>query len=246
MKPSVAAVSVGAFALLFAGCGKQPGVATKTEEPVAIGPQYSAKKGLLVPTETRESLGLRMVDVGEQKIPVTIDVQLRVYRNSGSRTLASAMLPAEKAALLTNGHAVQVRTQRGRTLTGAVVSVNAAMQKVAGATELLVEIPHKEEQLAVGSFLQARVTLEPTGTVATIPRTALLQCSDGYSVYTLSGDHLVRTPIKVGATTDEFVEVTDGLYAGDKVVLQPVMSLWLTELAFVKGGQACCVEPKKK
>ena len=31
--------------------------------------------------------------------------------------------------------------------------------------------------------------------------------------------------------------------AGDQVVLQPVMSLWLTELAAVKGGQACCVMP---
>ena len=246
MKKSMAAVLIGAIALLVAGCGKQSSVATKAEEPVAIGPQYSAKKGLLVPTETRESLGLRMVDVGEQKIPATIDVQLRVYQNSGSRTFGSAMLSAEKAALLTNGHAVQVRMEPGLTVTGAVVSVNAAMQKVTGATELLVEIPNAKEQLAVGSFLPARVTLESSETVATIPRTALLQCSDGYSVYTLSGDHLVRTPIKVGARTDEFVEVKDGLYAGDKVVLQPVMSLWLTELAFVKGGQACCVEPKKK
>jgi hypothetical protein len=37
----------------------------------------------------------------------------------------------------------------------------------------------------------------------------------------------------------------DGLYVGDQVVLQPVMSLWMTELAAVKGGQACCVEPPK-
>jgi hypothetical protein len=41
------------------------------------------------------------------------------------------------------------------------------------------------------------------------------------------------------------VEIKDGLYAGDQVVLQPVMSLWLTELAAVKGGQACCVVPAK-
>jgi hypothetical protein len=72
-----------------------------------------------------------------------------------------------------------------------------------------------------------------------------LECSDGYSAYTVSGYHLMRTPIKVGAFNADSVEITDGLYAGDQVVLQPVMSLWLTELAAIKGGQACCPAPPK-
>ena len=55
----------------------------------------------------------------------------------------------------------------------------------------------------------------------------------------------MRTPVKVGASSADFVEIKDGLYAGDQVVLQPVMSLWLTELAAVKGGQACCAVPAK-
>jgi multidrug efflux pump subunit AcrA (membrane-fusion protein) len=81
--------------------------------------------------------------------------------------------------------------------------------------------------------------------VVTIPRAALLGCSEGHFVYTVSGEHLVRTGVKVGASNAEFVEIADGLYAGDRVVLQPVMSLWMTELAAVKGGQACCIEPPK-
>jgi len=81
--------------------------------------------------------------------------------------------------------------------------------------------------------------------VASIPRSALLSCSEGYFVYTVSGEHLVRTAVKVGGGNDAFVEITDGLYSGDEVVLQPVMSLWMTELAAVKGGQACCAEPPK-
>ena len=81
--------------------------------------------------------------------------------------------------------------------------------------------------------------------MVTIPRSALLECSDGHSVYTVSGEHLVRTPVKAGAVHGEVVEIKEGLYAGDQVVLEPVMSLWMTELAAVKGGQACCVEPAK-
>jgi hypothetical protein len=35
------------------------------------------------------------------------------------------------------------------------------------------------------------------------------------------------------------VQITDGLYAGDQVVVQPVMSLWLAELQSLRGGKAC-------
>jgi cobalt-zinc-cadmium efflux system membrane fusion protein len=111
--------------------------------------------------------------------------------------------------------------------------------------EVLAEIPNTTDDLAVGAFLQASGTLESVASVVTIPRAALLQCSDGYSVYTVSGEHLLRTPVKIGATSADFVEIKDGLYAGDQVVLQPVMSLWMTELAAVKGGQACCAVPAK-
>ena len=97
----------------------------------------------------------------------------------------------------------------------------------------------------MGAFLQASCQLESGESVVTIPRAALLQCSDGYSVYTVSGEHLLRTPVKVGVVNAELVEIKDGLYSGDQVVLQPVMSLWLTELAAVKGGQACCPVPPK-
>ena len=73
----------------------------------------------------------------------------------------------------------------------------------------------------------------------------MLQCSEGQFVYTVSGEHLVRTAVQVGAVNSERVEITDGLYAGDQVAAQPVLQLWLTELAAVKGGQACCIVPPK-
>ena len=58
-------------------------------------------------------------------------------------------------------------------------------------------------------------------------------------VYTVNGDHLTRTAVKVGADSGDLVEIMDGLYSGDKVAVKPVQTLWLTELRFVKGGAAC-------
>jgi multidrug efflux pump subunit AcrA (membrane-fusion protein) len=123
--------------------------------------------------------------------------------------------------------------------------LNDELRKATGTLEILVEFRPGPGVVQAGAFLQARVTRDDATNVVSIPRAALLQCSDGYSVYTVSGEHLVRTPVRVGAANAHLVEITDGLYSGDQVVLQPVMSLWMTELAAVKGGQACCVMPAK-
>src|SRR6185503_9390461 len=86
--------------LVLAGCGRKSADSVATEETVVFGPQYRAKKGLLVPEDTRQSLGLRIVEVAEQKVPATFEVQLRVYEVGKSTSLASGMVSPQKAKLL--------------------------------------------------------------------------------------------------------------------------------------------------
>lgn len=239
----------GHFALLAAwalvGCQPKSTSSAVVEETLTLGPQFSAKKGLLVPEDTRRSLGVKMIEVVEQKLAATVDVQLRVYEVSKNTGLASGTVTPEQAKELKAGEPLLIRMGDGRSITGTITFLNDQLQKATGMIEVLAEIPNVSSRFGVGDFLQASGTLESGASVVTIPRAALLQCSDGYSVYTVSGEHLVRTPVKIGAVNAELVEIKDGLYAGDQVVLQPVMSLWLTELAAVKGGQSCCVAPSK-
>jgi hypothetical protein len=230
---------------VLVGCERKSTDLAKGQAPVVFGPQFSAKKGLLVPEDTRDSLGLRIVEVEEHKVPGTFEIQLRIYQVGTSFSLASGMVSPEKAKLLKTGQIVEVYAREGKKASAKVASLNDQLQKATGGVEVLVEIPQAAEEFTTGAFVRASVTLDSSENVVTIPRAALLQCSDGYCVYTVSGEHLVRTPIKIGNSSANLVEVRDGLYAGDKVVLQPVMSLWMTELAAVKGGQACCVEPAK-
>ena len=231
--------------LALAGCQPKSADSAAGEESVEIGPKYSAKNGLHVPSDTRLSLGLKTVEVTEQKVPATLDVQLRVYQNGGESILASASVTPEEAKQLKGGQLVHARSN-GASLTGQVTRVNNELLKATGMAEVLVEFRDTPGASAVGAFLPASVTLESEASVVTIPRAALLECSDGHSVYTVSGESFVRTPVKVGAISGDLVEIKDGLYAGDQVVLQPVMSLWMTELAAVKGGQTCCVMPTGK
>src|SRR5688572_5339895 len=132
---SSALLLLAAFAL--AGCKKNPGAAAAGEESVEIGPKYSAKNGLLVPDETRRSLGLKIVDVTEQKVPATLDVQLRVYQNSKESILASATVTPEEAKMLKRGQAVRARSN-GANFTGSVTGVNDQLQKATGLAEVMV------------------------------------------------------------------------------------------------------------
>jgi hypothetical protein len=229
---------------LLAGCGAHSSVTAAGESAAVAVPQFSAKKGLLLPETTRQALGLKMAEVAERRIDSALEVSLRVYQVAGGVGLASGMVAPEQAKRLHKGQAVEVRTG-DKEVPGKVVRVSDELLKATGLAEVLVEIPHAAEGLQVGEFVQARVPGESSESVVTIPRAALLGCSEGQFVYTVSGEHLVRTTVKVGASNKDWVEVTDGLYAGDQVVAQPVMSLWLTELAAIKGGQACCAEPPK-
>jgi hypothetical protein len=231
-------------ALALTGCQRKPDEAVAATPSIELGPKYSAKNGLQVPEETRRSLGLKIVEVTEQKIPATLDLQLRVYHEGITSLLASATVTPAEAKQLKRGQAVRARAN-GKIFTGSVTALEERLQATAGLAEVLVELARTNAMASVGAFLSASVTMEPETTVLSIPRAALLECSDGYSVYTVSGEGFVRTPVKVGAMSGDLVEIKDGLYVGDQVVERPVMSLWMTELAAVKGGQACCVVPAK-
>lgn len=227
---------------IFAGCQAKNQQSDAVQPPVLLGPKYSAKKGLELPEETRRSLGVKIVEVTENKVPATINLELRVYQTDNESSFASAAVTLEEVQLLKAGAVVQARLD-GIILTGTVTRVNLRLQKATGMGEVLVEMSHRAGGLRAGLFVPATVAVDSETTMVSIPQAALLRCSDGHSVYTVSGDHLVRTAVKVGAVRDGFVAIKEGLFAGDQVVLEPVMSLWMTELAAIKGGQACCPVP---
>jgi multidrug efflux pump subunit AcrA (membrane-fusion protein) len=232
-------------ALTVAGCQRQRGASTGSDAAVEIGPKYRATSGLFVPEDTRQSIGLKTGEVVEQKVPMMLELSLRVYRANATVSLASGLATSDEAKFVKAGQDVQVVTDDGHKLAAQIKSTSEKLGKATELVEVLVEIPNHSKPFAVGTFLKCNVTLEAKESVVTIPRSALIECSDGYSVYTASGDNFVRTPVTVGATNVDLVEIRDGLYVGDVVVLKPVMSLWMTELAAVKGGQACCAVPGK-
>ena len=112
--------------------------------------------------------------------------------------------------------------------------------------ELLISIDDPNRTLSSGKFITVRFTIGSANPVTVVPREALLQTTGGDFVYAVNGQRFVLTKVKLGATSEKQVEIVDGLYAGDKIVVHPVMTLWMTQLHYVNGGDACCIVSKPK
>lgn len=236
-------------AIMLAGCRHKEGdgaAGQDAEQAAEIGVTYHPKKGLLIPAETAKFIGLDTVEVTERPVSAAREISARVFRAatiSEPRALASAVVSAVDAALLQPGFA-------GTTATGALIATVRRLDRTQepqnGWVEVILQVEDAARSLPDGEFVNFRFTRHSTDAVTAVPRVALFHTTEGDFVYTVSGEHFVRAAVKLGRMDSEFAEVTDGLYVGDKIVVRPVMTLWMTELHNVNGGDACCLVRKPK
>jgi hypothetical protein len=77
------------------------------------------------------------------------------------------------------------------------------------------------------------------GEAPAVPAGALLRTVKGDFVYVANGEWFLRTPVKTGRADATHIEITDGLYEGDTVVIQGVRGLSLAEIQALNGGVGC-------
>lgn len=162
-------------------------------------------------------VGLREVSVGE-------------FVNAGQDLVRLVRLdPIEvdfavpEAALpkLRNGQAVRVTVDAfpGDTFTGKVVAIDPVVDPNSRSARLRARIPNPDQRLRPGQFAQLRLdTGRGNATALLVPEQALMQDGDTRFVYTVVDGTARRTPVKTGTRTPGFVEITEGLKAGDVVI----------------------------
>lgn len=254
MKSTILLTTLVSLGLALTGCSRKEArehAKAESESHEHGGVTFSAKQGLSVRETTAKFIGLQVADVEERNVTASIRFNAQVFQslserkfasvtaNATSVALATAFVAANQATLLTNGQSATVSLTNGEPLKATIADVNHALEKVQGQTEVMVSIHDPEARLKNGQIVPISVPLGREQSVATIPRSALLRTAEGEFVYTVSGKHFVRAKIKTGEVGADFVEIADGLYAGDRVVVQPVMTLWLAELQSIRGGKAC-------
>lgn len=239
-----------ALAVVLTGCGHKETAHDHDdghghEEESPAGAWFKANQGVLMTDETRRLLGVEVAEVTEQKLPAQIRFNVQVFSekhhhsirdndHSGCDVHGSGFIPPEKATAIRPGQPLQVQNRTHETLAGVVLAVTPAPSL--GETEVIVGLTNATDRVKPGDFLSAVITLPREQIVTVIPRAALLRTAEGTFVYAVNGDACLRRAVKVGAETEDKLEITDGLLAGDSVVTKPVETLWLIELRATKGG----------
>lgn len=243
LRPAFAAL------LLLAGCEPKDNAAQNSSEAQHapnVGISYSVKDGLLISTETAKFIGLETTEVSERPIATTREISGRVFRvatTNEPHALASALLPANDAALLRLG---LTSAPIPGSPVAKILRLDSSGAGQPGQVEAILQFNDPERRLTDGAFVTARFAAGDTNSVLVIPNAALFHTTAGDFVYLENGAHFARAAVKPGRTDGEFAEIAEGLFTGDKVVIRPVMTLWMTELHNVNGGDACCIKQKAK
>ena len=158
---------------------------------------------------------------------------------SWSQRMASGQVSRGDASFLRKGEVIKVTDRSGASFKGRITEVSPTLGTNASKVEVLLAIEDGERQLQHGEFVTAFVPTGHEKTVVAVPKNALLRTAEGNFVYTVSGERFVRTPVTLGIVNHDVAEVTDGLYAGDEIVVEPAMTLWMAELQSIRGGEAC-------
>ncbi len=238
-----------AFAVLVgAGCGEKATEGHRHDEESPSGASFKAGKGVIVTEETQTLLGVEVAEVTERHLPNQIRFTVQVFGeehhhrlnqedHSGCDVRGAGFLSPNAATGIKAGQPVLLFKGTNRPLAGVVLATQRAL--ALGESEVIVGVSNAMTVLRSGEFVPAQINLPRDEAVRVVPQSALLRTSEGSFVYAVNGDAYFRVPVKVSTEVDGWVAVTDGLLAGDQVVIQPVQTLWLIELRATKGGGHC-------
>ncbi|MBP9913933.1 MAG: hypothetical protein KBF26_11070, partial [Opitutaceae bacterium] len=224
-------IGLAASALFLAGCGKKAASEAghdhsehaEGEESEESGVTFKEGRGLQLSPDVIKALRLVTAEAEDRALAAEMNITAQVFAIT-PQVLASARLPADQIG------AFEQSSFTGAKLVRIDRSAVSATRLVDLVFELDASAPHK-----VGDFVTLALAVEPTS-VLTVPRSAVLEGATSTFVYVVNSGAYLRTPVKVGARSADFIEITDGLYAGDAVVVTPVDQLWLAELRLTKGG----------
>ncbi|MDR1745128.1 MAG: efflux RND transporter periplasmic adaptor subunit [Planctomycetota bacterium] len=178
--------------------------------------------------------------VVQQLDPIYVDVARPVSSllglrgiGDGAAALGNTGKPhAEMRLVLDNG---AVYGEKGE-----VLFADVTVDQTTGSISLRAEFPNPDNILLPGMYVTARLDVERIPDAITIPQRALMREHDGSAyVYAVSGDNTVsRRPVAAPRTIGEAWLVTEGLAAGDRIVVDGVQ-----RIAIVPGAPAPRVNP---
>jgi membrane fusion protein (multidrug efflux system) len=181
-------------------------------------------------------LGLRQVSPGSLVTPGTPIATL----DDISLIKLDFQVPERFLAVLAKGQEVTARsgTYPDREFDGRVTSVDSRVDPVTRSVTARAEIPNRDRLLRPGMLMSVQVFLQPRQAIV-VPEIAVVQVGTESFVYRVKADGTVeRAVIALGSRRQGAVEVTSGLSAGERIVVEGTVKLREGARVVESGGGA--------
>ena len=167
-------------------------------------------------------LGLRQVSPGSLVTPGTVITTV----DDVSLIKLDFSVPESQLSALAVGQAVEARSDAfpDQVFAGTVAAVGSRVDPMSRSLSARAEIPNPDGRLRPGMMLRVRLAL-PARTALQVPELSLQQVGQQAFVFRVKGDEVEQVPVKIGARRPGWVEILEGLRAGDKVVVEGIVKL---------------------
>jgi membrane fusion protein (multidrug efflux system) len=162
-------------------------------------------------------VGLRRVSLGTLISPGTVITTL----DDVSSIKVDFAVPDLYVGELRAGQLVTARTNAypGRMFEGKVVSIDSRIDPATRAVTVRAMVPNRDAALKPGMFLTVDLSKERREALL-VPEEALVPEQARQFVYVVTGDVVAKREVHLGRRQPGSVEVTEGIAAGDRVVIE--------------------------
>ena len=124
--------------------------------------------------------------------------------------------------LISVGSEVRIRVPAypEETFIGKISKISSVMNPEKRTAHFYTEVSNPDDKLKPGMFAEQTVVIEKLDDVLTVPLRALLIEGTTQFVFVEIGNTYIKHEVEVGAKDDRYVEIKDGLLAGERVVVQ--------------------------
>jgi membrane fusion protein, multidrug efflux system len=183
------------------------------------------------------TIATRLVQPGEKVSPDSSIVTMVDLR----QMLLEAAVPAAEIPSISVGQTTRF-TVGGfgeREFTGEVQRISPTTVQGSRAITIYIAVPNADRALKGGMFAQGQLVIDSNQPVLSIPQMAARDEAGASFVYTLEDGKIVRKSVTLGPRVkgQNFVEVREGLAAGERVIVADIGEAKPGSRAFVRGEQ---------
>lgn len=171
----------------------------------------------------------RNVNVGQAVEPNTVLFHI----SNREKMLVVAVVYEEDVGKVKLGQNVNVHvlSYPKEVFAGKVTLIEPNLDSLTRTVNVQIILTNKGDLLKPGMFVRANLVLNKADAVLSIPNSALMEANGAQFVFVRSGKSYDRIEVRLGASDDNYTEITEGLVPGDEVVTQgnrQLYTLWLT------------------